>query len=149
MRYTQSADPRDAFRVMPFLAGLDTYYPNFSEWYEGKVIPGIGSGADVLLLAWDNDRLAGVALGKRTPQETKLRCIRVAPPWQNSGVGLRLIERMFDVLDCETPHCTVAEELFHTYSRAFIQRYGFRLSDVTKGQYRPGKLEYAFNGAPC
>lgn len=46
---------------------------------------------------------------------------------------------MLGALQCDKPHCTVAEELLHTYSRAFVNRYGFSLSAVDKGRYRPGK----------
>lgn len=145
MQITRAHDPAVAGQVLPFLADLDCYYPNFSEWYANKVLPGLAQGTDALLLAWSGDQLAGVALGKRGADETKLRCVRVAPAWQNSGIGLRLIERMFVELECERPHVTVAEELLHTYSRAFVQRYGFQLSAVDKGRYRPRKLEYAFN----
>lgn len=84
-------------------------------------------------------------MGKRAATERKLRCVRVLPEVQNRGVGLRLIERMFDELETETPHCTVAEEMLGQYSRAFVNRYGFQLSCVDKGRYRPAKLEYAFN----
>jgi N-acetylglutamate synthase-like GNAT family acetyltransferase len=87
----------------------------------------------------------GIALGKRTESETKLRCVRVLPSHQNSGIGLRLIDRMLEALECENPHCSVAEELLHTYSRAFVNRYGFELTKVDKGMYRAGKLEYGFN----
>ncbi|KWT98009.1 hypothetical protein APY03_0680 [Variovorax sp. WDL1] len=39
----------------------------------------------------------------------------------------------------------MAEEMLHIYSRAFVNRYGFALSAVENGRYRPGRLEYAFN----
>lgn len=145
MIYTQTADIGVATSVLPFLADLDAYYPNFSQWYANTVLPGLASGRDALLLAREGEQVAGIALGKRAADETKLRCIRVAPAWQNSGVGLRLIERMFDVLECDKPHVTVAEEMLHAYSRPFVRRYGFALSEVDKGRYRRGKLEYAFN----
>lgn len=134
------------FLALPLLRSLDAYYPDFEHWYVNTVAPGVVTGSDTLLLAWDGPRIAGVALGKRTSRETKLRCVRVVPEWQNTGLGLRLIDRMLDELECDRPHCTVAEELFHQYSRPFIHRYGFELSGVDKGAYRKGKLEYRFNG---
>lgn len=146
MYIEKTTDPalvRDAF---PFVADLDRFYPGFRRWYQDKVLPGVSCGADTMLLAIEGGILAGVAFGKRSADECKLRCVRVAPRWQNSGLGLRLIERMFDELGTDRPACTVAEELFHQYSRPFIQRCGFELSAVDKGRYRRHKLEYSFNG---
>lgn len=145
LRYTQTSEVSQAASVLPFLADLDAFYPNFSAWYANTVLPGLSSGQDSLLVVREGAHLVGVALGKRSDDETKLRCVRVAPAWQNTGVGLRLIERMFEVLESDKPHVTVAEEMLHAYSRPFVSRYGFVLSDVAKGRYRRGKLEYAFN----
>ena len=145
MQIAQSHNVIEALNVLPMLSSLDTLYPDFSHWYVNKVVPGVVLGADTLLVAKDGSQLVGVALGKRTAEETKLRCVRVLPPYQSSGLGLRLIDRMLEALECESPHCTVAEEMLHLYSRAFINRYGFKLSSVDKGTYRRGKLEYRFN----
>jgi GNAT superfamily N-acetyltransferase len=145
MRFERSHSLADAAAALPFLKDLDSLYPGFERWYAGKVVPGLAAGGDILLLAKDAEHVVGVALGKRGADETKLRCIRVLPAYQQTGVGIRLIDRMLDELQCEKPHCTVAEEMLHTYSRAFVSRYGFALSAVDKGRYRPGKLEYAFN----
>lgn len=86
----------------------------------------------------------GVAIG-RAGKEPKLRCVRVRDDLQGSGLGLRLIDPMLDHLQSDKPHVTVAEEMIHSYSRAFVKRYGFALSDVTKGEYRRSKLEYHWN----
>lgn len=135
----------EAFSILPLLGTLDAYYPNITDWYVNTVIPGLVTGSDVLLVARDEGSIVGFCLGKQSFEEKKLRCIRVLPSHQNTGIGLRLIERMFDHLETDKPHCTVAEELFPLYSRSFINRYGFQLNRVDKGQYRRGKLEYAFN----
>jgi len=132
--------------ALPLLRSLDAYYPDFQDWYINTVAPGVVTGTDMLLVAREGERLVGVALGKRTRTETKLRCVRVLPEFQNTGLGLRLIDRALQELECEKPHCTVAEEMLHLYSRVFVNRYGFSLDAVEKGVYRPGKLEYRFNG---
>ncbi|MNR71768.1 hypothetical protein D3C71_24460 [compost metagenome] len=145
MQFEQTKSTVEALMALPMLASLDSLYPDFGHWYINTVVPGVVVGTDTLLLAKDQGKVVGVALGKKGTDETKLRCIRVLPEYQNRGTGLRLIDRMLDILECAKPHCTVAEELMHTYSRAFVNRYGFELSRVDKGRYRPGKLEYAFN----
>lgn len=135
-----------AFSVLPFIQTLDAYYPDISHWYVNQVIPGLFTGSDCLLVARDGLNIAGIALGKRGT-ESKLRCVRVHPDYQNTGLGIRLIDNMLEQLEDDSPGVTVAEELLHRYSRMFVNRYGFKLSAVTKGRYRRHKLEYAFNGA--
>jgi len=129
------------------MMGLEQHYPEFDHWFVNRCMPGILIGEDSLILAKQKDRVIGVALGKKTPSETKLRCVRVLPEHQNTGVGLRLIDAMLLELGSDKPHCTVSEEMLHLYSRAFVNHYGFDLSGVEKGLYRPGKLEYVFNGS--
>lgn len=145
MKIEQTSSFVQAFMALPMLRSLDDLYPDFGNWFINRVIPGVVLGTDTLLLAKDQGRLVGVAIGKKTAAETKLRCVRVLPKYQNTGLGVRLVDRMLETLECDKPHCTVAEELLHTYSRLFVQRYGFRLSQVIKGAYRPKKLEYVFN----
>ena len=62
-------------------------------------------------------------------------------------LGITLMDRMLETLECTKPLATVSEEMLHQYSRIFVKRYGFSLDDVAKGAYRPRKLEYYFNGA--
>ncbi len=134
-----------AFSVLPMLRSLDALYPGFDHWYVNTVVPGVVTGDDTLLVAREGARTVGVALGKRQANETKLRCVRVLPEYQASGLGIRLIDRMLEELECDKPACSVAEEMLHSYSRAFVTRYGFSLDDVRKGAYRAGRLEYYFN----
>lgn len=142
--YERSAKLVDLAMTGTLLKGLDNYYPDFGHWFTNTCMPGVLVGTDLMLLAKDKHQVVGVALAKKG-EETKLRCVRVLPEYQHRGVGLRLIERTLRVLDCDKPHCTVAEEMLHQYSRAFVNHFDFRLSHVNKGLYRPGKLEYAFN----
>lgn len=136
-----------AFSTLPFIKSLNQYYPDIEYWYVNKVVPGLITGNDKLLIAHAYGQIAGIALGKATGSESKLRCVRVHPDHQNGGLGIRLIDGMLDLIGSRKPGVTVSEEMFHLYSRPFIKRYGFELSDVIKGRYRKGKLEYGFNGA--
>ncbi|MBC8737426.1 GNAT family N-acetyltransferase [Paraburkholderia sp. UCT31] len=131
-----------AYNMLRNLGGL---YPDFEYWFINKCLPGIMVGTDELILARDREHVIGVALGKKSEGETKLRCVRVAPGRENSGVGIHLVEHMLKALDCDRPMCTVAEEHLHQFSRPFINHFGFSLTQVEKGMYRRGKLEYVFN----
>jgi GNAT superfamily N-acetyltransferase len=103
VRIESSRSLVQTFMALPLLQTLDAYYPDFSHWYTNTVTPGVVVGKDTLLVAKDGERLVGVALGKRGATETKLRCVRVLPEYQSSGVGIRLIDRMLAELECEKP----------------------------------------------
>ena len=133
----------EALLVLPFIASIDAYYPNIKEWYINTVVPGINVSNDILLIAKEHGKIAGIALAKNKA-ECKLRCVRVSPDYQNSGLGVRLIDQALDYIGPK-PKVSVSEELFHSYSRIFVQRYKFELSSVIKGKYRQHKLEYFFN----
>jgi GNAT superfamily N-acetyltransferase len=146
MHYERSNTLTDLALAGSLLTGLENFYPDFGHWYTNTCMPGVLVGDDLLIVARDRHQVVGVALGK-TGAETKLRCVRVLPDYQHRSVGIHLIERALRELNCDKPHCTVAEEMLHQFSRPFVNHFGFSLSEVTKGRYRPGKLEYAFNGA--
>jgi GNAT superfamily N-acetyltransferase len=135
----------DTLNASKLLDGMDALYPDFGYWFTNKVMPGLLVGKDILLLAKDKHQVIGVALGKRNAHETKLRCVRVLPEYQKRGTGIHLVEKMLVQLNDDKPSCTVAEEMFHQFSRPFINLFDFDLTKVEKGMYRPGKLEYVFN----
>jgi GNAT superfamily N-acetyltransferase len=145
IRYEQGTRLVDTLEAGKLLHGMDTLYPDFSYWFTNKVMPGVMVGKDILMLAKDKQQVIGVALGKRNAHETKLRCVRVLPEYQKRGTGIHLVEKMLVQLGNDKPSCTVAEEMFHQFSRPFINLFDFDLSKVEKGMYRPGKLEYVFN----
>jgi N-acetylglutamate synthase-like GNAT family acetyltransferase len=141
IKLPHEADPAILSKIGHFLSGLSNLYPGFNSWFANKVAQSTDS---IILIAQDGEHLAGVALG-RLGDEPKLRCIRVREDLQGSGLGIKLIDPMLDHLQSDKPHVTVAEEMMHSYSRAFMKRYGFALSDVVKGEYRRNKLEYHWN----
>lgn len=142
--YTRTQSLTDCYRAYPLVANLDTYYPDFSDWYWNKVVPSTVCGSSFVVLAQDGDQVVGAALAK-VGEEPKLRCVRVLPHLRGRGVALHLIDRALAALGHDLPELTVPEELIHDYSRMLVNRYGFQLQNVDKGLYRPGKLEYQFN----
>lgn len=144
IHYQTSTRLADAALAKGMLDNLESFYPNFNDWYINTCMPGIMVGKDKLLVAREHGQIIGVALGK-LEGEKKLRCVRVLPAYQQRGIGLHLIDKMLRELDCDKPLCTVSEEMLHQFSRPFINLFKFELSTVDKGKYRPGKLEYVFN----
>lgn len=145
IQITHASHLGEMHNVLPMVEVLSPFYPNIGYWFVNKVMPGVMTGKDNLLVARKNETIIGFCLGKRTDEEVKLRCVRVLPEFQNAGLGIRLIDNMLDVLETEKPLVTVPEEMMHNYSRIFVNRYGFDLTHVGRGDYRPNKLEYYFN----
>lgn len=127
--------------VRPLLKDLDSYYPNMEQWLDNLEV----CDTTPILVSKDKGIITGVAIGKKSEEENKLRCIRVMKDYRYQGLGIRLMDRMFEILEDEHPLCTVSEEMMHQYSRSFVNRYGFSLDEVNRGMYRKGKLEYVFN----
>lgn len=144
INYAVSKNMVEAFIALDMLRHLENYYPDFEYWFVNKVIPGLVIEKDLMLLAKDNDKIIGVSLVKKA-EENKLRCVRVLPEYQKKTVGIHLIEKSLLLLNDDKPVCSVSEEMFHDFSRPFINYFNFNLSYVDKGAYRPAKLEYFFN----
>lgn len=134
----------DLYSVFKTVQPISQFYPGFNSWYWDKVVPGIQLANDKIIIAEKNGELVGVAILKDS-EEKKLRALRITEKFQKSGAGLFLIDQCLKELKSDKPIATVPEEMFHQYSRIFVEKYGFELNRVHKGMYRPGKLEYSFN----
>lgn len=133
--------------ILSLIKTLESFYPDVEHWYINKVIPRVMLGEDiVLVLKDDSEKLAGVAIGKKTETESKLCCLKVIEDFQSRGYGIKLIKNMLRELGNDYPHCSVSEDLFHIYSQLFVNHFGWSVDDVKEDVYKKGKLEYYFNG---
>ncbi|MGU1385695.1 GNAT family N-acetyltransferase [Pseudomonas aeruginosa] len=142
-------NPQRCADILPFvikhLSDLSGYYPEFNDWLSGKVLPGLFQGERKILLEYYRGELSGLAIVKDTEAEQKLCCLRVLPPFQGTGVGLRLFERAFESLDNRKPLLSIAEEQTETFKKVF-KYFGFELEKKYVDYYRPLKDEFSFNG---
>lgn len=142
--YRHSKTLIDCYRTYQLVSSLDVYYPDFNDWYWNKVVPATVHGDDGMVLCEEHDKIIGACLFKRGT-EPKLRCLRVDPSYANRGIGIHLIDKSLRVIDHAFPEVTIPEETIHDLSRVVVNRFDFKLDNVEKGVYRPGKLEYQFN----
>lgn len=106
------------------ISSLSHIYPDISHWYNNKVIPRVMLGEDIVIVAKsENGKTIGFAIGKKTEKESKLCCLMVLPDFRGKGYALKLINRIIEELDDDYPHCSVSEDLFHTYSKIFINHF--------------------------
>lgn len=145
IHYRTTNSLTEAFIAKQKLLDLEQFYPDFNYWFSNKCLPGIVIGTDKLIIAKHDEQIIGIAIGKDSVDEKKLRCVRVRPDYQQRGVGIHLVDKMLRAIDCDKPIATVSEEMLHDFARPFVNHFNFDLTSVNKGMYRRGKLEYIFN----
>ena len=57
---------KNAFEI---ISNLDNSYPNFYDWYWNKVVPGIWTGNDEVVLAYKKDEIIGVSILKNSGEK--------------------------------------------------------------------------------
>jgi hypothetical protein len=141
-----SNDVRDAASVFPVIRDLEESYPAFPRWWWNTVIPGIRNGEDRIILAESlKGDIAGISVVKKSDRENKIRALRVTRPYAGQSLAGHLFESSFRYLDDEYPVCSVADPMLKTLAPFMINRYGFKITEVHKGQYKQGVEEYWFN----
>ena len=119
------------------------YYPQFDTWYFQKVIPDLLLGRRKIITETREGSVVGTAIIKLS-EELKLSTLKVDEHYENKGIGLKLFEKSFDLLDTEKPFLTVSEERLPLFQKIF-KYYGFELTNVYDDIYRNGKKEFFFN----
>ncbi|WP_416233218.1 GNAT family N-acetyltransferase [Castellaniella sp.] len=127
------------------ISDLADQYPDFHQWFEQKVIPGIRIGERTLLVEYRSGKIAGLVVLKETDEEQKLCCLRVMEDFHSTGLGIRLFERSFELLNNDKPLLSISDTRFPSFVRV-CHYFGFRLEQELTGLYRPGHTEYVFNG---
>lgn len=139
---TNLLELKESYKI---LSALENSYPDFYNWYWNKVVPGILTKDDDLILAYSRNELVGISILKNS-EEKKLRALRITDKFQNKGYGLYLIDESLKRLDTDKPLCSVSDKMINDYSRIFINKYNFDLTHVYKNLYNKDSLEYEFNG---
>lgn len=130
--------------MLAFLSPLSADYPGFDGWYKERVVSGVRNGSRRLVVVEHDGRIAGVGIGKDTPDERKLCTVRVAPEFEGRGIGIRLIDGLLDWMGEDQPHLTIANGRLHKFER-LIDHFGFELTSTKPEIYRSGSSEHFFN----
>jgi GNAT superfamily N-acetyltransferase len=136
-----ACDPADLWRS---LVGLESSYPNFRFWFESKVVPGLYRGTRRLFIIMNVGRPIGIAIAKRE-EERKLCTVWVHEKYRRRGVACALIDEATEWLGTERPLFTVPEERLSEF-QGILRRRCFAYTESARAYYRPGKVEYVFNG---
>lgn len=120
-------------------------YPYFDEWLSTKVLPGLASGERTIVVEERLGRAAGLVILKHTHAERKLCTLRVRPEFEFRGLGVRLFDMAFEVLQTRYPLLSVSEVALPKFSKLF-QHFGFVYEAAYRGLYVPRVHELAYNG---
>jgi len=131
-------------RVFSSLAHLEEMYPGFGQWYWTKVASGLRDGSRRIFVEGNNE-ITGVVIAKRSRAERKLCTVWIAPQFAGQGLGTRLMRNAMSWLGTTRPLITVPEERLAEFQPSFT-RWRFSLHQVADSLYRPGHLEYIYNG---
>lgn len=120
-------------------------YPLFDEWFQHVVIPGLLKSERTIVVEKRQDIIAGILILKHTSRESKICSLRVRPQFENSGLGVRLFEQAFEILETEEPLLSVSEHNHLKFEKLF-KYFGFSHEKTYMGIYRLNIQELSYNG---
>lgn len=120
-------------------------YPDFDSWLLDKVLPGIVSGERTLIIEMRAEKVAGFMILKHSLSEKKLCTLRVRPEYESLGMGVRLFEAAFKILETERPLLSVSEKLIPKFETLF-RHFGFLKEAIYEDRYLPRVSELSYNG---
>lgn len=121
-------------------------YPEFQLWFEEKVLPGLLVAERSIIVETRNSQIAGFAILKHNHEESKICTLRVRDDYANTGIGIRLFEKSFDLLETSSPLLSVSDEMYPKFNKIF-RYFGFSHEETYHELYRPKVAELSFNGA--
>lgn len=124
---------------------LRASYPLFNNWLAKKVVPGICAGERTVLIECRESAPVGLLIVKHTPEEKKLCTLRVRPHFESKGLGIKLFETAFELLETDRPLVSVSEIALSKFSKIF-EHFGFSHEASYEGVYLPKVVEFSFNG---
>ena len=109
------------------------------------MLPELSLGKRTVVLEERDDKSAGLLILKHTAEERKLCTLRVRPEFENRGLGLRLFDKAFEILDTSRPLLSVSDQNLPKFSKIF-DYFGFICEASYRDLYVPESQELAFNG---
>ncbi len=95
-------------------------------------------------MEYSDNKLAAIAIIKRTLGENKICNLTVLNDYKNRGIGIKLIKRCFRELGTKKPFFTISEEKLPEFAK-IIKYFDFKKSRSVYGLYRKNKVEYFYN----
>lgn len=124
------------------LEDMKDNYPNFTDWWQTKVIPEMILGSRNGILYYKNDILDGISIVK--PSENKICLLRTFGNFKGEKLSYEIFKDSIDLLEVEKPYITISDTNIEKY-RKQMKYFGFEIMDFETDRYIKGKTEYFIN----
>lgn len=121
-----------------------TTYPEYTEWFMKKHIPGIYLGTRDTIIAVHNNKIIGVSNIKRE-KENKLCTVYFDPKYRKQKLGISLVDKSIELLGDSKPLITMPSSYLPQFKN-IIKRYDWQLTDCIRDCYLQNTSELVFNG---
>lgn len=119
-------------------------YPEYTEWFIKKHIPGIYLGTRDTIIAVHNNKIIGVSNIKRD-KESKLCTLYFNPKYRRQHLGVSLVDKSIELLGTSKPLITMPSSYLPEFKN-IIKRYDWQLTDCIDDCYIANTSELVFNG---
>ncbi len=121
-----------------------TTYPEYTDWFLKKHIPGIYQGTRDTIIAVHNNKIIGVSNIKRD-KENKLCTVYFDPKYRKQKLGLTLVDKSIELIGDSKPLITMPSSYLPQFKN-IIKRYDWQLTDCIDNCYLENTRELVFNG---
>ena len=121
-----------------------TTYPEYTEWFMKKHVPGIYLGTRDTVIAVYKNKIIGVSNIKRE-KENKLCTVYFDPKYRKQKLGISLVDKSIELLGDSKPLITMPSTYLPQFKN-IIKRYEWQLTDCIRDCYLENTSELVFNG---
>ncbi len=121
-----------------------TTYPEYTEWFIKKHIPGVYQGTRDTIIAVHNNKIVGVSNIKRE-KENKLCTVYFDPKYRKQRLGITLVDKSIELIGDSKPLITMPSTYLPQFKN-IIRRYDWQLTDCITNCYQENTNELVFNG---
>jgi len=125
---------------------LNNSYPNYKDWFYNKQLKEVLSpNRNILFVTNTDNKVVGVASLKNTKEEKKLCTLYIKEEYRNKTITAELLEESFKYLETTKPLVTFSENKISMFEN-IINKYNWKLTQITENIYVKGNIEYCYNG---
>lgn len=133
-------------KIYSFVKQLNIDYPEFFKWYKKLFQDNkeLQQNREIIICE-KGYYIAGIAILKSDKSEKKICTLSVAKPFQQQGIGKKLIESSFEWFQDYKPLITIHKSKQHEFI-ALLNYYDFVLEQKQQNCYYAFNTELSYNG---